>query len=502
MALVERHPELVAGLGLVDTKSTADEEAARANRLRIADEVLATSSVEAVRGMRTTLLGATARATRPDLVETLDGWISSQPPDGVAWSQRAMAARPDRTAVLAGFAGPAAVVVGDGGRARPAGHRPAHGGRARPTPRSTCWTAPATCRRSSGPPRSPPCSTPSPAGRTRPDAGRTGLTPTGSGGCRGRARSRPRGRATRRPCRRRRARAAGPAARAGRRSVATGGRRAPGARRTGPRCRRRRSGHAAGTSPRAPSGTRAARRSSGPAAATGGGPSAQRRPGEVGQHRARAAGLGGLPLREGVGVRPAASRRRSRHSCASVIAPGERSRRVPAVVSSLSDAPPSSVGASARRRVLGSGARVPGRGLGGCVVGSPASSAGASSAAGPAAGASPVRGGDRRVLGPLLRRVRRVARRRFRRRVADAGSVAAATRVSASSAPGACAAAEIGAGRPFADFGAGRPACVGRRRRTADPAAPDVPPALPAAAATSRTGRCPRPCRPACRPRP
>jgi len=112
MALVERHPELVAGLGLVDTKSTADEEAARANRLRIADEVLASGSVEAVRGMRTTLLGATARATRPDLVATLDGWISSQPPAGVAWSQRAMAARPDRTAVLAGFAGPAAVVVG------------------------------------------------------------------------------------------------------------------------------------------------------------------------------------------------------------------------------------------------------------------------------------------------------------------------------------------------------------------------------------------------------
>lgn len=112
LALVERHPGLVAGLGLVDTKSTADPDEARANRLRIADEVLAAGSVEAVRGMRTTLLGATARAGRPDLVEKLDGWIRDQRPAGVAWSQRAMAARPDRTAVLEGFRGPAAVVVG------------------------------------------------------------------------------------------------------------------------------------------------------------------------------------------------------------------------------------------------------------------------------------------------------------------------------------------------------------------------------------------------------
>ena len=38
LALLERHPDLVAGLALVDTKSTADAPEARANRLRIADE--------------------------------------------------------------------------------------------------------------------------------------------------------------------------------------------------------------------------------------------------------------------------------------------------------------------------------------------------------------------------------------------------------------------------------------------------------------------------------
>ena len=113
MALVERHPELVAGLGLVSTKSTADQEQGRAKRLAIAETVLAEWRVDAVLGLRTSLLGATNRISRPDLAERMEGWIRDQGPAAVAWAQRAMAARPDRTAVLAGFLGPAVVVVGE-----------------------------------------------------------------------------------------------------------------------------------------------------------------------------------------------------------------------------------------------------------------------------------------------------------------------------------------------------------------------------------------------------
>jgi pimeloyl-ACP methyl ester carboxylesterase len=113
LALAERHPELVAALGLVDTKSTADTPEARANRLRIADEADATGSVAPVRPMATSLLGETTRAARPALSDQIAGWIEDQSPEGVAWSQRAMAARPDRTDVLRGFDGPVVVVVGD-----------------------------------------------------------------------------------------------------------------------------------------------------------------------------------------------------------------------------------------------------------------------------------------------------------------------------------------------------------------------------------------------------
>lgn len=113
MALAERHAGLLAGLALLDTRSGADTEAARDNRLRVAEAVLAQDSVEPVLGMRTTLLGATSRATRPDLVEHLETWIGDQGPRGVAWAQRAMAARPDRTEVLGEVGCPALVVVGE-----------------------------------------------------------------------------------------------------------------------------------------------------------------------------------------------------------------------------------------------------------------------------------------------------------------------------------------------------------------------------------------------------
>ncbi len=120
LALLERHPGVVAGLGLLDTKSTADDEDARVNRLRIADAVEATGSVEEVLPMGAALLGESTRAARPTLAATLTAWIEEQQPAGVAWSQRAMAARPDRSDLLREFQGPAMVLVGDEDQVTPA----------------------------------------------------------------------------------------------------------------------------------------------------------------------------------------------------------------------------------------------------------------------------------------------------------------------------------------------------------------------------------------------
>lgn len=113
LALLERHPDLVAGLGLLDTKSVADTPEAAANRLARAARLEESGTADEVLPDADTLLGETSLAARPDVREQVVDWIREQVPAGLAWSQRAMAARPDRTAVLRGYGGPVVVVVGD-----------------------------------------------------------------------------------------------------------------------------------------------------------------------------------------------------------------------------------------------------------------------------------------------------------------------------------------------------------------------------------------------------
>lgn len=113
LALLDRHPELVAGVALVDTRATADTPEAAANRLRIAREVEDAGTVAPVRGMVDVLLGESTLAARPDVRERVAAWLEEQDPARVAWAQRAMSARPDRTDALRAFDGPVTVVVGD-----------------------------------------------------------------------------------------------------------------------------------------------------------------------------------------------------------------------------------------------------------------------------------------------------------------------------------------------------------------------------------------------------
>lgn len=113
LALTERHPGLVAGLGLVDTKSVADTPEAAARRLEAADGFEAVGAVDPVLPGIDGLLGETTRTARLQVREQVLAWVRDQVPAGLAWSQRAMAARPDRTDVLRAFRGPVTVVVGD-----------------------------------------------------------------------------------------------------------------------------------------------------------------------------------------------------------------------------------------------------------------------------------------------------------------------------------------------------------------------------------------------------
>lgn len=113
MAFLRRHPDRVAALLLADTKATADPDAGRANRERIAATVESDeTSTVLVDEVLPTLLGATTVASRPLVAGRVRGLVQAAPAPAVAWAQRAMAARPDSFDTLRSFAGPALVVVG------------------------------------------------------------------------------------------------------------------------------------------------------------------------------------------------------------------------------------------------------------------------------------------------------------------------------------------------------------------------------------------------------
>lgn len=110
MAILRRAPSRVAGLLFVDTKSAADTGTARENRLAVA----ARAEAEGVTGWLADamLLNLVSSAARPEVLARLRSLIDSQAGSVVARAQRAMAARPDSTSLLASVTVPTLVVRG------------------------------------------------------------------------------------------------------------------------------------------------------------------------------------------------------------------------------------------------------------------------------------------------------------------------------------------------------------------------------------------------------
>ena len=114
MAFCRLFPERVAGVALIDTKATADIEAAAAGRRAMADRLESeNSSAALVEAVLPKLLGATSFERRSDVVELVSEWVKQCDPRAAAWAQRAMAARPDSMETLRSLSVPALVVVGE-----------------------------------------------------------------------------------------------------------------------------------------------------------------------------------------------------------------------------------------------------------------------------------------------------------------------------------------------------------------------------------------------------
>jgi pimeloyl-ACP methyl ester carboxylesterase len=112
LSIAERHPGVVAGLGLVDTRSGADDDDRRRARIADAAKTERLESLEDPEARAAPLIGVDGDE-RAGIVGSVARIIASAAPASVAWSQRAMAGRPDRTPVLRSLDRPAVVVWGE-----------------------------------------------------------------------------------------------------------------------------------------------------------------------------------------------------------------------------------------------------------------------------------------------------------------------------------------------------------------------------------------------------
>ena len=114
MAFARRYADRLRGLILADTKASADADAAKQNRFRIADALTADpESTVLLDEVLPNLVGPTTMDKRPLIYGRVKALVQQAPAAASAWAQRAMAARPASFEVLRGLDVPTLVIAGN-----------------------------------------------------------------------------------------------------------------------------------------------------------------------------------------------------------------------------------------------------------------------------------------------------------------------------------------------------------------------------------------------------
>jgi pimeloyl-ACP methyl ester carboxylesterase len=109
LAFLRKYPDRVAGLVLADTRSGADDEAALDRRNSAATRADRGEIAAGADAIAPLIADGTATPVRDELARIAAG----VPASTIGWAQRAMAARPDSSEVLAATQVPVLVVVGE-----------------------------------------------------------------------------------------------------------------------------------------------------------------------------------------------------------------------------------------------------------------------------------------------------------------------------------------------------------------------------------------------------
>lgn len=107
LAIAEKFPERLAGLGLIATHANADSEEKRSGRYALAEEVKNKGSVVLAENLAPLL------THDEDIMKTAFDLLAKTPSRGIIGALEGMAARPDRATLLADIEVPALVVAGE-----------------------------------------------------------------------------------------------------------------------------------------------------------------------------------------------------------------------------------------------------------------------------------------------------------------------------------------------------------------------------------------------------
>jgi pimeloyl-ACP methyl ester carboxylesterase len=108
-----RYRERIAGLALCCTRPQGDTDEGRANRTKVAEDVLQRGTEPFLDGFVPKLCGATSLSSRPDLVDGARAMMKKMTPKALGQLQLGMAERPDSVPTLATISVPTLVVRGE-----------------------------------------------------------------------------------------------------------------------------------------------------------------------------------------------------------------------------------------------------------------------------------------------------------------------------------------------------------------------------------------------------
>jgi pimeloyl-ACP methyl ester carboxylesterase len=110
---VRKHIGKIRALVQCDTRAKADNDEARAGRIKTAESVAETGSVKVADSMEPKLFAAATLGKKPEIVAAARKVMEATPPAGIAAALRGMAARPDVTSLLPSIQVPTLVLVGE-----------------------------------------------------------------------------------------------------------------------------------------------------------------------------------------------------------------------------------------------------------------------------------------------------------------------------------------------------------------------------------------------------